>query len=397
MSGTRRFARYAANLRLRLQFATGELETTTEEISLAGFSAPCADLPEVGTTFGFTVHLPDGTLVTGTAAAMRISPDGLAGFSCEFAPAQQALWEAFVQQEKAAGGVWRMIARYALTGGQQHEAARSVLEKGRFGILFKRLGEKKPDAEDPPVVMRLHMVGENGEAYRLAFEKHGGDKPEASPFVAATPHFVDLARKAIARVLGQDVFLKRSPQAEVTPVRLVELLKGGYGHVVLHPTAKPSLMGLHGSELMAVEVDGKSVFPFFTAGELELIAHDTFRLDVDAPADSGPAQVREERAAAYAHKEVDTQAPAASTQVELLDAMAASQRAQTRTYGDRALKLFPDVWLEVRRAGAPPARGFAMEDGPALCVFVTDGPGAPRVARLEPTDVISIIRGGREA
>lgn len=402
MSGIRRSSRYAANLRLRLQFATGELETTTEEISLAGFSAPCAALPEVGTRFGFTVHLPDGTLVTGTASAMHLSPDGLAGFSCEFAPAQQALWNAFVQQEQAAGGVWRMIARYALTGGEQQEAARSVLEKKPFGILFKRLGEKKPDEPPPetPVVMRLHMVGENGEAYRLAFEKHPSDPPEVSPFVAATPSLLELARHTVARVLSQDVFLKRSPQAEVAPARLVELLRGGYAQAVLHPTAKPSLMGLHGGELLAVEVDGKSVFPFFTPEELAIIAHDTFRREPDdaAPAAPAPTPLREERfSAAYEHKEVDTQPPAANTQVELLDAMAASQRVQTRTYGDRALRLFPDVWLEVRRPGAPPVRGFAMEDGAALCVFIMDGPDAPRVARLAPTDVISIIRGGREA
>ena len=155
-------------------------------------------------------------------------------------------------------------------------------------------------------------------------------------------------------------------------------------------------MGLNGSELMVVEADGKSVFPFFTADELEIIAHDSFRREDDAaPGAPTAPRVREERAAAYAHKVVDTHAP--STQVELLDAMAASGRAQTRTYGNRVLKLFPDVWLELRRPGAAPARGFAMEDGPSLCVFITDGPGAPRVARLEPTDVISIIRGNKDA
>ena len=77
------------------------------------------------------------------------------------------------------------------------------------------------------------------------------------------------------------------------------------------------------------------------------------------------------------------------------EAMDASQRVQTRTYGSRTLKLFPDLWLEVQRPAWPsPARGFAMEDGKALCVFVLVGADAPRVVRLESGDVVFIIREG---
>jgi hypothetical protein len=60
MVGNRRFARYPVNLRLRLLLPQGELETTTEDVSLAGFSAPCAELPEVGATFAFVVQHPGG-------------------------------------------------------------------------------------------------------------------------------------------------------------------------------------------------------------------------------------------------------------------------------------------------------------------------------------------------
>ena len=41
-------------------------------------------------------------------------------------------------------------------------------------------------------------------------------------------------------------------------------------------------------------------------------------------------------------------------------------------------------------------RGFAMEDGHEVCMFVLVGPDAPRVVRLEPADFVSIIRGARE-
>jgi hypothetical protein len=407
MLGARRFARYPVNLRLRLQLPTGELETTTEDISLAGFSAPCAALPEVGTTFGFVVHLPDGRLVSGTASAMRVSPDGLAGFSCEFAAEQLPTWEGFVQQEQGSGGVWRMLARYATAQGEDREAARSVLEKGRFGFLFQRLGgEKKDDGAPPdaPQVVRLHMVGENGEAYRVAFEKHASETPDASAFANASPKVLELAKRAVSRILTQDVYLKRSPQAVVEPVRLVEMSKGGFGYVVQHAGGKPGLMGLHGSELIAVEVDGKPVFPFFEPADLERIACDTFRRDADdtkaapaAPASTAP--LREERfSPAYAHRVVDTKDAARTSEDDLRRLVAASQRVQTRTYGQRTLRLFPDLWLEVERPQAwpGPVRGFTMEDGPALCVFVLEGKDAPRVVRLEPGDVLSLIRAGGE-
>ncbi len=401
MTSERRFPRYPANLRLRLQLTTGELETTTDEISLAGFSAPAPTLPEVGTSFGFVIHLPDGVLVTGTACAMRLAPGGSAGFSCEFSPAQQAVWEAFVQQEEASGGVWRMIGRYATSSGEAAEAARSVLERGPLGILFRRLGGDKkpaPDASEPPGVMRLHMVGENGEAYRIVFEKHPSEPPEVSAFAKATPNVLEFARRAVARVLTQDVFLKRSPHAAVEPVRLVEMTRGGFGYVVQQPGGKVSLMGLHGGELIVIEVDGKPVFPSFDADELDRIACDIFRRAPEEPAIAPTAQApqREERfAAQYQHKTVDSQHRVTCSPRQLSEAMDASQRVQRRTYGTRTVRLFPDLWLEVHRPSwGTPARGFAMEDGIALCVFLMVGPNAPRVVRLEPADAVFFIREG---
>ncbi len=396
MLGVRRFPRYPVNLRLRLQFPTGELETTTDEISLAGFSAPCPDLPEVGTSFGFVVHLPDGTLVTGTACGMRLGPTGSAGFSAEFSPAQQQVWEAFVAQEKASGGVWRMIGRYATASGEDQEAARSILERGPLGILFRRIGgDKPPEPNEAAGVMRLHMVGENGEAYRIAFEKHFSEPPGAAAFAGAAPKVLEVFRLAVARVLNQDVLLKRAPHAAVESLRLVEMTKGGFGYVAHQPGGKLALMGLHGSELIGIEVDGKPVFPFFDADELSRIASDTFRLaESPVPQPVEPSVLGQERfSAQYAHKELDSHNRVGCTPRQLSEAMDASQRVQKRTYGSRTLRLFPDLWLEVQRpAWSTPARGFAMEDGAALCIFVLVGQDAPRVVRLESGDVVSIIR-----
>jgi hypothetical protein len=381
MIGDRRHPRYPVSLRLRLQLPGGELETTTEEISLAGFSARCASLPEAGTSFTFTVHLPDGSQVTGTAAAVRISDDGLAGFSAEIPEALQPAWSTFIAQEHGQGGVWRMLSRWVSGGGADGEQVGSV-----------GLG-----------AMRLHMVGENGEAYRIAFEKHPSEPPEASAFAKVSPRVLEFARRAISRILVADVLLKPSASAEVEPVRLVEMKSGGYGYVIEHAGGKPGLMGLHGGELIVVEVEGKSIFPYFTPEELEIVAADTFRRDVAptgkpaAAASPAPVAVGEERFSDdYEHQHVDTQSPIRVSHTELREAMALSERKQTRQYGARTLKLFPDVWLEVQRPGLgqEPMRGFAMEDGAALCVFVLVGKGAPRVVRLEGRDQVFSIRGG---
>lgn len=394
MISGRRFPRYPVNLRLRLQLATGELETTTDDVSLAGFSAPAPVLPEVGTSFGFVVHLPDGTLVNGTACAMRLAAGGSAGFSCEFPADQLAVWEAFLKQEQSSGGVWRMIGRYATSSGEDQEAARSVLEKGPLGILFRRIGGEKPppEASEPPGVMRLHMVGENGEAWRIAFEKHPSEAPEVSAFALAAPNVLEFARRTVSRVLTQDVFIKRSPRAVVEPVRLVELTRGGFGTVASQPGGKVSLLGLHGSELIVIEVDGKRVFPFFEPEELDRIACDTLRRE---PEEQAPAvtPLREERfSASYEHRVIDSQRRVECTPKQLSEAMDASQRVQRRTYGTRTVRLFPDLWLEVERPSWPgPGRGFAMEDGSALCVFLMVGPHAPRVIRLEGADAVFFI------
>jgi len=378
MIGNRRYPRYPVNLRLRLQLPQGELETTTEEISQAGFSAQCASLPETGTKFTFTMHLPDGTLVNGTAAAVRITDKGLCGFSAEFSEKEAPVWNAFIQQEHGQGGVWRMLSRW-VSGGSDGEGVGTVREKG--GTL------------------RLHMVGENGEAYRICFEKHPSEPPEKSAFAQASPRVLDFARRAISRILVHDVLLRRTPQAPIEPVRLVEMLNGAFGYLVIHPGGKPGMMGLHGSELIVIEEDGKLIFPFFTPEDLERIAADTFRREPEtkqAAAEPAAPEIREGFSEDYAHQTVDTTKPIRVSHTELKQAMSRSERMQTRSYGSRTLKLFPDVWIEVQRPGewAEPVRGFAMQDGAALCVFVLVGKGAPRVVKLEGKDHVFNIRGG---
>lgn len=385
MFGNRRHARFPINLRLRLQLPSGELETTTEDISLAGFSARCPQLPEEGTSFGFAVHLPDGATVLGTASAMRVSADGLSGFSCEFSKELAPAWEAFVKQEQGSGGLWRMLSRYVASGSDD---TRAIEEKGRFEALFKR---------EQASAVRLHMVGENGEAYRVAFEKQPSESPEAT-FAGVSPVVLELVRRAASRILSEELFVRRTPNSPIEPVRVVELKRGGFAYVAHHPNGKPSLMGLQGSEMMVVDVDGESIYPHFTEDELERIAADTFRREVEPAGTSGTpntavAAIQDGFSKKYQHTVVDNR-PAPATFEDLRAAMMASQRVQSRTYGTRTLKLFPDVWVYAEQISSPqtPVRGFMVEDGEALCVFVLSGVNAPRVSRLELADFVSIIR-----
>lgn len=392
----RRFPRFPVNLRLRLQLPGGELETTTDDVSASGFRAACTPAPEVGARLGFVLHLPDERQIAGEGEVVRTADGGgITAFEATFADPQRAEWEAFVDQERSNGGLWRMIGRYAVNQGEEKEAARSVLERGPLGILFKRIGGADEGAE-APVSTRLHMVGENGEAWRVAFEKHPGHAPDESD-LAGIPGFLDFARVAVVRVLPQDVLLKRSAQAKATAERVVELKKGGFAILVRHANAPPSFAGLHGAELIAVEIDGKPVFPFFDASDLDRIALDNFRRDEErAPAEAPAVPLKAERfAASYAHKELATGNLAKSTHRDVRDAMAAAQRVQTRRYGDRTIRLFPELWLEVLRPKQwpGPLRGFAMEDGLQLCVFVLVGQDAPRVVAIAPDDAIAIIRG----
>ena len=114
------------------------------------------------------------------------------------------------------------------------------------------------------------------------------------------------------------------------------------------------------------------------------------------PAAAAVPVLKEERfSEQYVHKKVDSQLRIGCTPRQLSEAMDGSQRVQTRTYGARTLRLFPDLWLEVQRASWPTAaRGFAVEDGQALCVFVLVGPDAPKVVRLESGDIVFILREG---
>src|SRR5688500_8504041 len=117
----RREPRYPARLQVRLKQPGGELGVVTETVSRLGFGAR-VDLSPSDADIPFTVQLPGGRLVRGTARCVSASRDGLSGFSATFPDEDRRLWEEIIEQERATGGLWRLIGRYATARGDDKEA-----------------------------------------------------------------------------------------------------------------------------------------------------------------------------------------------------------------------------------------------------------------------------------
>lgn len=398
--------RLAISIKVRLHLPNGEVEVQTRTISAGGFGAAIKlyALPD-GTTFPVTLMLPN-IMLKGTARLAYKGADEVCGFALQVAPDDELTWLDFINGEGQSEPLWRLIGRFATTNGDEKEALRSVLEKGRFGILFKRVIPASTPAPATPatpppgpteeLTLRFHMVGENGEAYRVAFEKHGGVPAAQSDLEERMPGFRALAMKTVTRVLPADLVLRRFQDGPVQALRVVELSRGGFAAVLHKPPAPPGLVGLHGTEMIVVEASGEKVFPFFDDDDLERIAADTIRresVSQPAKAPEKKPQLEERFSERYVHRVVENDAQnSADPLAPLRQRLAAESRMQTRTYGDRTIRLYPDVWLEVQRDDVELGMGVAMEDGDRICFLMLEGTGAPRVLRLKTGDTVKILR-----
>jgi hypothetical protein len=264
-----------------------------------------------------------------------------------------AYWEQFVDEEESTGSLWRMIGRVARAPDDTN-APRGIVER--------------VDSDD----LKLHTVGENGEAYRVAFSR----LPSVSAEAAELP---EPLRHLVRRVLAEPLLLRVDEGDTVQRVRVAELVRGGYAWVQEEPGTRMSLVSLCVGELVVVMRNGASVFPHFTDFELEQIACDTFRREMPAPIELPPLP----------------QAPPARFR-EGFDAVrfaqAASEDVQVRRYGEREIFFHPSVWAKVTLEEGPMLMGPTMQDGPRVCVLALVGPGAPRVVRLEEGSKVSLLK-----
>ena len=360
----------------------GEVTTTTVGVSRTGLSLQLSPQPANDEAVKLVIVLPSGQQVSGRGRCRAQMPGAVVGLSLELDGKNQATWDSFVDEEESTGSLWRMIGRIA-NAPDDAFAPRGLSEQSARGKT------------------RFHTVGENGLAYRLAFSRCETDPGDESDLCVRLPGFREPARRLVRRVLREDMVFRMDDAATTKPVRarVVELNRGGWAYVQGDDHTPVGLVSLGVGELLLVEEGGASVFPHFTALELEQIACDTFRHDLARPAFA--------RASSSAPPPVTLPALTSSPAAARPDprrfqhgydavrfAQAAATDVQVRKYGERDIFFHPSVWAKVDDDSGM-LMGPTMQDGVQLCVLALVGPGTPRVVRLTEASKVSLLKPPR--
>ncbi len=375
MSGEnlRQFPRFRLALPVRIDLPSGAVTTSTVGVSRGGLSLRLAPHPDIDDDVAITIWLPNGRQVQGRGRCRSHMPaapwaPALVGMSLELDPTNRGLWEALVDEEESTGSLWRMIGRIA-NAPDDALAPRGVIEEHPLGSS------------------RFHTVGENGLAYRLAFAKHDSDVADDSDLCLLLPGFREPARRLVQRVLRQDMSFRLDESgAVVVRARVVELKRGGWAYVQGDERMPVGLVSLGVGELLLVEEAGVSVFPHFTAVELEQIACDSFRHDLTRPA--------------FARATTTTTTTTDPKRFQqgydaVRFAQAAATDAQVRRYGDRDIFFHPSVWAKVVDDDGGELMGPTLQDGGKICVLALVGRSTPRVVPLHQSSEVSLLKPPR--
>lgn len=405
----RRHPRYRLTLHVQATTPHGPVATTTVGISRGGISVKIEPSPERDARLPLVVHLPTGASVRGEGEVKAVMPGGVVGLSLILDDAARATWEAFLDEEEATGSLWRMIGRFA-RAPEDEASARGVVERGPRRPLFKSIELDDPTLsyhrDEDEAVLRFHTVGENGEAYRVAFAKHESDGPEECDLATKLPGFREQARRAVRRVLRDEMILRFDESSPTVKARVCELNRGGFAYVAGGDEHGPvGLVSLAVGELVLVEMNGKRVFPFFDDGELERIACDTFRHDMPRAVFSPKSPTTQQAEPKQVPRAVTlppSPSPVPPKFQEGLDAVvfaqAASENVQVRRYGDREIFFHPAVWAKVVDEKGYELMGPTLQDKEHVCLLALVGPGAPRVVRLTKESKVRLMKspsGGR--
>lgn len=368
----RQHPRFRVALRAHLALPGGVVHAQTQGVSRGGISVRLAPpLPPIGADLAVTLELPSGTSIDAIATCKNHLLGGVCGMRLALKGDAAALWESFVDEEERTGSLWRMIGRMARAPDD------ALAPRGMHARV----------AHDE---LRFHTVGENGEAYRVAFERHAADGPEASDLATHQPGFLDVARQQVTRVLREPVQLSFDDGQSVVRARVVELTRGGYAYVA--EGAEPGLVALCVGELLLVTKNGHTVYPHFSADDLERVACDTFRRDLRREVFAKPHGLRP---APVTLPPLPRRSPPPAKFREGLDAVrfaqAAADDVQVRVYGERRIWFHPSVWARVHD-GTSELMGPTLQDGDRVCVLALVGPGAPRVVRLDDDSKVKLLK-----
>lgn len=395
----RRHPRHASALPLRLITALGPVETVTTEVSLRGVSAPMVMPPELGERLPFVIELPDGKQLSGTAMCRNERLDGNVGFAIEFASADEGrVFADFLAQEESTGSLWRMLDRYREAGIDDGQIA-AIVTHGKFGQLVAGGAQAQvqdgnsPRMDQDPISMRLHSSGENGVAYQIMFAKHPSHPPEHSEVFFRYPECQRIWHQ-ISRVLEEKILIRLSESAPIISVQICELKRGGFAYLQKGQQKNCALASLSLGELVVTHVDGESLFPHFTEDELAQIACDTIRHDISQPMFRSLQASTEHPGVLAAQAKTESQQRRLH-QLQglgvLRQAVAEAQVVQTRLYGERAMRLFPELWARVSTPEGE-LMGPTLEDRSYLCLLALVGPGTPRVHRLDDDSDVRLMQ-----
>jgi len=386
-SDNRLHPRFRLSLRVVVDLPSGEITTQTVGVSRTGLSVRLSPPPALDESMAVAINLPDGRVVDGRARCRAHMPGCLCGMSLEFDGKNQATWDAFVDEEESTGSLWRMIGRIA-------DAPDDAFAPRGVTVRSTTAGETKQQ--------RFHTTGENGLAWRLAFHKHQTDPAEESDLCVRLPGFREPGRRLVRRVLRTDVTLRLDTSSAPFPARIVELNRGGYAYVQTEPVG---LVSLGVGELLLVESDGQTEFPHFTPLELEQIACDTFRHDLNRPMFKPSTSPRSPPPVPL--PPLVPNAPGTSAKGMTVEssrfragfdavrfAQAAAENVQTRRYGERDIFFHPSVWAKVEVEEGE-LMGPTMQDEGRICVLGLVGPGAPRVIRLTQQSKVQLLKPPR--
>ncbi|MDP2344576.1 MAG: PilZ domain-containing protein [Deltaproteobacteria bacterium] len=376
--------RFRLALKVVIDLPTGEVKTTTVGVSRTGLSLRLSPQPAIDEALRISIELPSGQLITGRGRSRAHMPGALVGLSLELDGKNQVHWDSFVDEEESTGSLWRMIGRIA-NAPDDVFAPRGVVERNAAGSS------------------RFHTVGENGLAYRVAFSRAETDPGDESDLCVRLPGFREPARRLVRRVLREDMVFRMDESSKPVRARVVELNRGGWAYVQGDDHVPVGLVALGVGELILVEQGGATVFPHFTALELEQIACDTFRHDLARPAFSRTTTATTAAAPPPVSLPVLTSTPAAARPDPkrfqqgydaVRFAQAAAADVQVRKYGQRDIFFHPSVWAKVQDEGVE-LIGPTMQDGTQLCVLALVGPGTPRVVRLNEASKVSLLKPPR--
>jgi hypothetical protein len=379
----RQHPRMAVALPMRVQTTLGIVESVTVNISRRGVRAHIVPPPSVASEVRVTLHLPNGIRVSGIGRCRSRLPDGVCGLELELSGESLTHWNEFIDEEEATGGLWRMIGR----------AARAPEDA---------LGPRGLHVTVASSDLLFHTVGENGEAYRIAFDKHPSDPIEQCDLVKTLPGFKELAQRLVSAVLREPLTLKLDDRSAAVTVRVAKIQVGGYAWIQGDGIAPTSLIALTGGELVLVARNGASVFPHFTQQELERIACDAFRTDLPSPVFSGNSS----------HRVVDAEPPdpsrptpadlppppnaarapaTANGFLAVRAAQTAASDVQIRRYGDKDIFFYPSVWARVRE-GTDGLMGPTMHDGIRVSILALIGSGTPRVVHVDEQSAVELLK-----